>query len=518
MGATAYRGTATCTDTPAERRCLGSILIAPEHPDTLRTLDTMQADHFFDDKHRQIASRILHLHRRGVPPDALTVRHDLAQLGLLASDGDLAHFLEILQSTATAFSVIHWADLVRKAAEKRDFILALQDGIARISNGDDPATVRADVDAELDLRSAGAESPFNRITAEELEATEYSIEWDATGLLVRGQPCGLCGPKKSLKTNTMLDAAISLATGGHVLGYYPVPEKRHVAVMSGESGMATIRETCLRISKAAGVRLGATGIIFSDTLPKFHDAKQLGHFRRFLKADGIQVVFVDPMYLCVPETINAASSIEMGTMLRSVAEVCREQNCTLVMCHHTKKNSGLEGKPLELEDISWAGFSEFFRQWWLVNRRERYVVGTGEHRLWWNVGGSVGHSSLLGLDISEGVYDGPESRIWGATVRKSGDVVEDAQQRAEAAKDQRAEDKRQRQVDRDKRAVVDAMRLYGDAAETVTRIRGDAKIPTARARCALAELVEDGQAAECEVSKPNRKAPYKGYRLVYGED
>ena len=42
--------------------------------------------------------------------------------------------------------------------------------------------------------------------------------------------------------------------------------------LPGESGMATIQETALRIAGAAGVSLAETGIIFSDGVPHLGDA------------------------------------------------------------------------------------------------------------------------------------------------------------------------------------------------------------------------------------------------------
>ena len=94
-------------------------------------------------------------------------------------------------------------------------------------------------------------------------------------------PAGLVGPKKSLKTNISLDLAVSLATGGRLLGYFNVPEPRRIAVMSGESGMATIQETTHRVCDAANVRLADTDIIFSDTLPRIGDALNMQAFQRF---------------------------------------------------------------------------------------------------------------------------------------------------------------------------------------------------------------------------------------------
>ena len=76
------------------------------------------------------------------------------------------------------------------------------------------------------------------------------------------------------------------------------------------------------------------------------------------------------------------------------------------MCSHTTapRAAGKENKPLELPDMAWSGFAEFARQWLMLSRRESYVDGTGEHKLYLRAGGSAGHSQLLNLDISEGVY------------------------------------------------------------------------------------------------------------------
>ncbi|MCA8997350.1 MAG: hypothetical protein KDA80_10190, partial [Planctomycetaceae bacterium] len=86
--------------------------------------------------------------------------------------------------------------------------------------------------------------------------------------------------------------------------------------------------------------------------------------------------------------------------------------------------------------IAWTAFrtnrpwrQEFFRQWMILNRREQYEPGSGMHRLWFSTGGSAGHSSLIGLDIFEGIFDpqGTQPRGWDVNVLKAQEVISSEQ-------------------------------------------------------------------------------------------
>ncbi len=230
---------------------------------------------------------------------------------------------------------------------------------------------------------------FHRITCAELDAAEYNLEYLIDGVLVAGQPCILAGAKKDMKTSFLIDLGISLAVGGFLLGKLKVNRACRVGIMTGESGLATIQETARRIAAAAGHKLAdISGLVFSEDLPQFGSVAHEEALRKFLTDDKLEVVIVDPAYMCIPDT-DHANLFQVGAKLRGVSQVCREAGAMLVLAHHTRKNKGDPFSVPELEDISWAGFQEFARQWLLLGRRELYQPGTGEHRLWLSAGGSM---------------------------------------------------------------------------------------------------------------------------------
>ncbi len=203
---------------------------------------------------------------------------------------------------------------------------------------------------------------FARITSAELASGNYEVEFAIEGAMVVGQPLTIGGPMKVLKTSLLIDAAVSLASGGYFLGRLKVNAPRRVLVMSGESGLATIQETARRISEAAGVRLADLGnLIWSPDIPKFASLGHLDALDRFLASDDIEVLFCDPAYLAMPSA-DAGNLMAQGELLRNVAEICQPRGVTLVLCHHTKRNTGQDAyEPLELQHLAWAGHAEFAR-------------------------------------------------------------------------------------------------------------------------------------------------------------
>ena len=217
---------------------------------------------------------------------------------------------------------------------------------------------------------------YHRITAAELDAGDYELVYLVEYTLVAGQPCIIAGGKKCLKTSLILDLGISLAVGGYFLGKLKVLRPCKVGIMTGESGLATVQETCRRICAAAGYRLGDIDrLFFSEDLPRFGDLNHEDALRKFIMADALEVLVIDPAYMCMPGG-DAGNLFAQGELLRGMTKVCEETGCTMILAHHTRKTKVDPFAPPELEDIAWAGFQEFARQWLLVGRREQYEPGT----------------------------------------------------------------------------------------------------------------------------------------------
>jgi hypothetical protein len=163
---------------------------------------------------------------------------------------------------------------------------------------------------------------------------------------------------------------------------------------------------------------------------------------------------------------------------------------------------------LELDDMAWAGFQEWVRQWLILSRRESYVPGTGAHRLWLNAGGSAGHSGLWGLDVDEGQYQPGRAREWRVQVRTDAELQRDRDDRRAEAHAANVE----RRLAEDSEKVRSAL-IASPKGDTEKVVRSRAGLPADRFRNALATLIESGTVVATTVRKANNQA-YQAIRLA----
>jgi hypothetical protein len=361
----------------------------------------------------------------------------------------------------------------------------------------------------------GPDKPnFVGITSAELAKGNYELSYLIDGVLVRGQPGVLAGPKKTLKTNISVDLAIALSQGGYFLHRFPVIGKTRVGVMSGESGAATIQETARRVAASKGFALeDCENAFWCFDVPQLGNVLHADALRAFIDRHALELLILDPTYLMMMNLGDDAGNLFIvGRMLKSLGELAQTTGCTPLLCHHLKKSIADPYEPAELENIAWAGFQEFVRQWILLNRRVRYDPDRGgHHELWMSVGGSAGHSGLWGLNIDEGTRQSTDGRFWDVQIVSAGEAFAERNEAREQVVEARKQRQQQSREDRQREALLSVLRENPDG-ETPRALREAAGIGAGSIQSILDRLVDAGEIIQCKVQKNKREEA--GYRLA----
>ena len=222
---------------------------------------------------------------------------------------------------------------------------------------------------------------FRLFSAAQLNSGQYETRYLVRGILAAGQPGGIFGAFKTLKTSLAADLLISIASGTPFLGRFPVPQPGRVLFLSGESGLPALQSIARRICAERGLSLEKLdNFVLSPDLPRLDLKSDVAALKKLIEAERPVCVVIDPAYLTLGGD-TGRNLFAMGSLLRPLAELCESTGCTVLVVHHCKR-SQKAGDPATLDDIAWSGFAEFSAQWLLVSRRRPFDPATGHHELW----------------------------------------------------------------------------------------------------------------------------------------
>src|ERR1700722_12328536 len=315
---------------------------------------------------------------------------------------------------------------------------------------------------------------FRMLTAAQLNAGQYETRSLIPGVLAAGQPGGIFGAFKTLKTSIAADLLISLASGTPFLGRFPVPKPGRVLFLSGESGLDALQSLARRICAERGLSLEKLdNFVLSPDLPRLDLRSDVAALKKLIEVERPVCVVIDPAYLTLGGD-NGRNLFAMGSLLRPLAELCESTGCTVLVVHHCKR-SQKAGDPATLDDIAWSGFAEFSAQWLLLSRRRAFDPATGHHELWLGAGSRVGNHGLWELDVDEGrphefsldirphgpvdvsLDDSPlvEHRVWKTTLRPVAPLQRQPDAQFVAASEARRLRRRAATFDRQKQRVLE---------------------------------------------------------------
>jgi hypothetical protein len=351
-------------------------------------------------------------------------RADLALCGLLAfwTQGDAARIDNLFRGSALMREKWNRTDYrertIRKAVTGRTEFYS-----GRRERGDDGDEEEDDNSPDDDKQSAA----FDFIDARTFCEKDCRPSWLIRRLLVRGQPCVLGGPQKTLKTSVLIDMAVGMAAPCKTLGYFEPGERFRVGVLSGESGEAALQATYGRVCAARGVDPRTLPVFWGFRLPSLSDPRQLAALAARVRERQLDVLLFDPLYLALLSGVkgvefDAKSLYDIGPLLMNFSQTMLAVGATPVLAHHFKHSRADQFAEPDLGDLTYGGIREYARQWVLLGRRSKYEHD-GRHRLYLIAGGSIGHSYSYALDVNEGIMDADfGGRMWETTVAPAGDV------------------------------------------------------------------------------------------------
>src|SRR5580700_10347776 len=174
--------------------------------------------------------------------------------------------------------------------------------------------VSSEIDAALKNRFrlfSGAQLKSGLKSAKD---TRYLIP----GILAAGQPGGIYGGFKTLKTSLAADLLISLASGTPFLGRFPVAKPGRVVFLSGEAGLESLENFHL-----------------SPDLPRLDRPVDVMALRELIEIEQPICLVIDPISLAMGDS-NSRNPFAVGALLRELVELCDTTGCAILVVHHAK--------------------------------------------------------------------------------------------------------------------------------------------------------------------------------------
>lgn len=250
-------------------------------------------------------------------------------------------------------------------------------------------------------------SRFAVMSAQEWRTPAPAMRWLVQGVWPDASHGPIAGAKKSLKTYSSMDLALSVASGLPFLGRFAVPQPRPVLYLLGEGGRVPGRRRFERIADSKCVdaaELAGDGmLLYAYDVAPLDSPEFLDFIRRTLDETQPGLVVMDSLYAFHPAIDNVGNLYERGPMLAALGH--EFEGCSLALNDHFNKNTP---GGLDLDYIAQSGMGAWANSWMLQAHREDPRVDEGEFRLTVQFGGREWGGAQYDVDWTVGRFN-PET-------------------------------------------------------------------------------------------------------------
>ncbi len=208
----------------------------------------------------------------------------------------------------------------------------LRDTIARVTGA------RPRLEISVVSRDPVRDSPpaFPVLRASDLEATQSARPWLIERLWTAGAAGFVSGPPKSLKTWTVLEMAVSVASGTPCFGSFPVPKAGPVLLYAAEDPLPALRLRIQSLARNHGLTIDQVDIrvITADSLRLDRPAdreKLMTTVDRHRPA----LVILDPLVRLHSQDENQSGP--MAELLGHIRALQRKTGSAVSIVHHSRK-------------------------------------------------------------------------------------------------------------------------------------------------------------------------------------
>ena len=340
-------------DEDSEKALLGCMLIADDGClPKVRKAGISKAS-FYPLQHKVVFEAIANLASAGKPIDIITVQAALRESNTLNEAGGIAYLASLPDKTPSANAFESYADIVRRCENRRLFI-KLGGDCQVIANNE--ALSALELSNELEIicaaiqRKAGADKDIPFVdAAEAVGAPEPEPPVLVSGLLHKGSKLVLGGGSKSFKTWSLVDLAISVATGSQWWGMDTVQGR--VLYLNFEVQGCFFTRRVQTVAKSKGLAIPADVLHIANLRGLATDAKTILP-RVAAQAKGYSLILLDPLYkLLAGRDENAAG--DMSGLMNELERLAVQTGAAVAFGAHFSK--GNQAGKESIDRISGSG-------------------------------------------------------------------------------------------------------------------------------------------------------------------